>query len=131
MPPSLPRVLVVDDNEALRENVVEALQLEGYEAEGARDGAAALRRLAEGTFDAVLLDLAMPGMDGRELLERIRRDARLAGLPVVVTTGHSVARARGAVPADAFLQKPFGVGELLATLRDVGIAPALRVDRAS
>jgi CheY-like chemotaxis protein len=120
----VPRILVVDDNEALRENLVEALQLEGYHAAEAPDGAAALRMLEQGGFGAVLLDLVMPGLDGREVLACIRADPRLAGLAVVVTTGHSGPRARAGVPADAFLQKPFGVRELLAALRKVGIASA-------
>ena len=62
----------------------------------------------------------MPGMDGRELLQRIRQDPRLAGLRVVMTTGHTGPRARAGVPADAFLTKPFGVSELLAALHKVG-----------
>ena len=115
------RILVVDDNEALRENLQEALELEGYEVAVAADGVAALARLREDSrFAAVLLDLMMPGMDGRELLARIRGDGRLAGLRVVMTTGQTGARARAGVPADAFLTKPFGVRELLAALHQVG-----------
>ncbi len=115
------RILVVDDNDALRENIAEALQLEGYEVAVASDGSGALARLGEDpSFNAVLLDLVMPGMDGRELLQRIRHDPRLAGLRVVMTTGHTGPRARSGVPADAFLTKPFGVNELLAALHKVG-----------
>ncbi len=124
---SPPRVLVVDDNEALRENLAEALHLEGYRATLAADGATALRRLHEEPFDAVLLDLVMPGIDGRQLLARIRADPRLAALRVVVTTGQSGPRARAGVPADAFLLKPFGVRELVAALRKVGV-PSARAD---
>jgi CheY-like chemotaxis protein len=116
------RVLVVDDNDALRENLAEALQLEGYEPTVAQDGSAALRLLADEEFDAVLLDLVMPGLDGREVLGRIRADPRLRGLRVIVTTGHTGPRARAGVAADAFLHKPFGVRELLAALRKVGVA---------
>jgi DNA-binding response OmpR family regulator len=117
-----PRILVVEDNAALRENLGEALHLEGYEAVLAPDGASALQRLDEVSFDAVLLDLVMPGMDGRQVLASIRESTRFAGVRVIVTTGHSGARARAGVPADAFLQKPFGVRELLAALRKVGVA---------
>lgn len=117
------RILVVDDNDALRENLAEALELEGYEVAVASDGEGALAQLGKNPrFAAVLLDLMMPGMDGRELLRRIRGDPRLSGLRVVMTTGHSGPRARAGVPADAFLTKPFGVRELLATLRQVGAA---------
>jgi CheY-like chemotaxis protein len=121
MPTPRARILVVDDNDALRENLAEALELEGYEVATASDGAGAIARLADdAAFAAVLLDLMMPGMDGREVLGKIRDDPRLAGLPVVITTGHTGPRARAGVPADAFLTKPFGVRELLAALRQVG-----------
>jgi len=115
------RILVVDDNDALRENLAEALQLEGYDVTVASDGSGALARLdEEPAFQVVLLDLVMPGMDGRELLHRIRQDPRLASLRVVMTTGHTGPRARSGVPADAFLTKPFGVRELLAAIHEVG-----------
>ena len=119
--PSKARILVVDDNEALRENLAEALQLEGYDVAVAEDGARALAHLdADPSFGVVLLDLMMPGMDGRELLQRIREDRRLDALRVVLTTGYTGPRARAGVVADAFLTKPFGVRELLAALRRVG-----------
>ncbi len=119
------RILVVDDNEALRENLAEALQLEGFEVAVAPDGAKALAHLdADPGFAAVLLDLMMPGMDGREVLAHIRANPRLAKLRVVMSSGYTGARARAGVPADAFLTKPFGMRELLAALRQVG----LRVD---
>jgi CheY-like chemotaxis protein len=121
MSTSTTRILVVDDNDALRENLAEALELEGYQVAVASDGEGALARLGEDPrFAAVLLDLMMPGMDGRELLTRIRADPNLASLRVVMTTGHSGPRARAGVPADAFLTKPFGVRELLDALRRVG-----------
>jgi CheY-like chemotaxis protein len=115
------RILVVDDNDALRENLTEALELEGYEVAAAADGAKALARLGEDPpFGVVLLDLMMPGMDGRELLQRIRQDPRLGAVRVVLTTGHTGSRARAGINADAYLTKPFGVRELLAALRRVG-----------
>ena len=115
-------VLVVDDNAALRENLAEALELEGYAVAVAANGDAALARLAEEPRPGVvLLDFMLPGMSGADLLARIRGDPRLAGVRVVMTTGSVGIRAlaRG---ADAVLMKPFGVRELLATLRRVGVA---------
>jgi len=115
------RILVVDDNDALRENLAEALELEGYEVAVAADGPKALARLGEDpSFGVVLLDLMMPGMDGRETLRRIREDPRLGAVRVVLTTGHVGPRARSGLHADAYLTKPFGVRELLQTLRRVG-----------
>jgi CheY-like chemotaxis protein len=121
MSPPAPQILVVDDNDALRENLAEALELEGFAVAVARDAPAALARLAEDPLPlVVLLDLMMPGMDGRELLARIRADPRLGSVRVVVTTGLSGVRSR--VPAaDGILTKPFGVRELLAALRRVGL----------
>jgi len=124
------RILVVDDNEALRENLAEALVLEGYDVAAEPDGEAALRRLEREPFAAVLLDLMMPGLDGREVLARIRQDARLERLRVVITTGYSAPTARGGVQADAYLLKPFGVRELLDALRRVGL-PAIPGDSAA
>jgi CheY-like chemotaxis protein len=123
MAPPPPRILVVDDNEALRENLAEALELEGYPVVMAADGASALARLAEDPPPAaVLLDLLMPGMSGQDVLGRIRGDPRLAHVRVVITTGLPGARARAAT-ADAVLTKPFGVKDLLAALRKAGVAP--------
>ncbi len=114
------RVLVVDDNEGLRENLAEALELEGYEVMVAEDGAGALARLAQGPLPhVVLLDLVLPGMDGTETLRRIRGDPRLAEVRVVMTSGHSAARVKNG--ADGVLMKPFGVRELLAALRKLGV----------
>jgi CheY-like chemotaxis protein len=120
------RILVVDDNQALRENLAEALVLEGFEVETASDGTRALARLAEDpAFGVVLMDLVMPGMDGRELVERIRADPALRGLRLIVASGHSGMRARAGIDADGFLVKPFGVRELLLALRKVGLEPQL------
>jgi CheY-like chemotaxis protein len=121
MAPPSSRILVVDDNDALRENLAEALQLEGYPVVMASDGPGALLRLAEDPPPTVvLLDLMLPGMSGSDVLSRIRADARLAHVKVVITTGASHSAAR-ATPADAVLMKPFGVAELLAALRKVGV----------
>jgi CheY-like chemotaxis protein len=124
------RILVVDDNHALRENLAEALELEGFAVAAAADGVAALHLLRDERFDAVLLDLAMPGMDGGEVLSRIRADPRWDRLRVIVATGHSGPAARAGLLADGFLQKPFGVAELLAALRAAGLAPPATDDAA-
>jgi CheY-like chemotaxis protein len=113
----LHRILVVDDNDALRENLAELLEAEGYEVAVAEDGAAALERLAKDPLpDLVLLDLLMPVLDGRETLARIRQDPRLAAMPVVLSTGAPSPHLRASLPANAFLPKPFGMKELLVAL---------------
>lgn len=115
---SAPRVLIVDDNDALRENLTECLEDEGYAVLGARDGLEALAALQAGPLpDVVLLDLVMPGIDGREVVRRVRADARWAAVRLVLTSGLSAPEELGAIGADAFLPKPFGLGKLLDTLR--------------
>lgn len=124
MTPSPPRILVVDDNGALRENLAECLESEGYQVDLAASGEAALARLEAGPLpDVVLLDLLMPGMDGHALSAAIRAEPRYARVRLVLTTGHPSARARAGVAADAVLPKPFGVKELVSTLARIGATP--------
>ncbi len=111
------RILVVDDNEAIRENLAELLESEGYAVTAAADGDGALAALARDPLPhVVVLDLLMPGLDGREVAARIRGDARLRGVRVVLTTGMPSPSLRASVPADAFVAKPFGMADLLRTI---------------
>jgi CheY-like chemotaxis protein len=117
MTPKPSRILVVDDNAALRENLVECLEGEGYDVVAAEHAQAALARMEDGPLPGVvLMDLMMPGMDGRALAAAIRGNPRYAGVQLVIISGHPNPKQRGAIAADAFLPKPFGVRELLATL---------------
>ena len=81
-------ILIVDDDEELRDSMAETLADLGHQPEHAADGEAALRRIARGGIDAVLLDLRMPGPDGLEVLRRIRAQERNTGslLPVAMLT---------------------------------------------
>jgi CheY-like chemotaxis protein len=120
MSASQPRILVVDDNVPLLENLVECLHMEGFTVSTARDGTSALAVLAAEPLPAVvLLDLMMPGMDGNELAAAIRADPRYEGIRLVLTTGHANPKFRAGVAADAILAKPFGVKELLAAIATV------------
>ncbi|HTN51385.1 MAG TPA: response regulator [Anaeromyxobacter sp.] len=124
-------ILVVDDNEALRENLAECLEAEGYQVAVAQDGPAALSLLERGPLPAVvLLDLMMPGMDGRAIAAAIRTNPRLASVRIVVSTGLSSVRGLSAT-ADAVLMKPFGVKDLLTVLRRVEQAPPPAGDGAA
>jgi DNA-binding NtrC family response regulator len=113
----MPTVLIVDDDAALRESLAETLADLGHRAEQAADGAAALRRVAEGGIDAVLLDLRMPGLDGMEVLRRLRArpDAPpVAVLTAVPTSANTIEAMRlGAVD---HLAKPIGRDDLAALL---------------
>jgi two-component system response regulator MprA len=112
------RVLLVDDDEALRRSIARALQLEGYAVELAGDGLEALEFFADGLEppDAVILDVLMPKLDGLTTCRRIRE---LSDVPVLMLTArHSVAdRVDGLeTGADHYLGKPFALIELLARL---------------
>jgi CheY-like chemotaxis protein len=111
-----PRILVVDDDAAMREAVIEGLVARGYSAWGAADGIDAFDRLErEGAPDVVVLDLSMPGMNGWEFLEELRDDGAYARVPVVVVTGCPGAH----VPdADAFIVKPVRLEEILRAVEE-------------
>ena len=113
------RVLIVDDDARLFELLESYLAQNGIGAEPARDGQAALRALERGGFDAVLLDIMMPGMDGLSVLRKIRESL---DVPVLMLTakGDETDRVVGLeLGADDYLPKPFSPRELLARLRAV------------
>ena len=114
------RILVVDDDAAVRESLRRALQLEGYDVELAADGAEALDRLkldAAGA-DALVLDVSMPRLDGLEVCRRLRRSG--STVPVLMLTARDEVADRVAgldAGADDYVVKPFALEELLARLR--------------
>lgn len=113
------RILVVDDDTALRELVTSYLGASGYQVEGVGDGAAFRASMARQGVDLVVLDLMLPGEDGLSLLKWLRADG---GPPVIIVSarGEEVDRVVGLeVGADDYLAKPFGPRELLARVRAV------------
>ena len=113
------KILVVDDERAVRESLERGLDLEGYEVELAADGEAALDRLGATTqADAVILDVLMPGIDGLEVCRRLRAGGN--AVPVLMLTARAEVDSRVAgldAGADDYLAKPFALAELLARLR--------------
>jgi two-component system, OmpR family, response regulator MprA len=113
------KILVVDDERAVRESLRRALELQGYEVELASDGAEALERLnGSGQPDAVVLDILMPGIDGLEVCQQLRR--RGNSVPVLMLTARDAVGDRVAgldAGADDYLVKPFALEELLARVR--------------
>jgi two-component system response regulator MprA len=112
------RILVVDDEQAVRESLERTLRFEGYEVTVAGDGVEALDRVERERPDAVVLDVLMPRLDGLETCRRLR--ARGDGLPVLLLTARDgvADRVTGLdVGADDYLVKPFALEELLARLR--------------
>jgi two-component system response regulator MprA len=111
-------VLVVDDEPAVRGSLRRALGLEGYEISTADDGEDALEALAEYDFEAVILDIAMPGIDGIEVCRRVRRSGDRT--PILMLTARDAVDDRVAgldAGADDYLSKPFALRELVARLR--------------
>jgi two-component system, OmpR family, response regulator MprA len=111
-------VLVVEDDEHVRDAVARALRYEGYDVTTAVDGDDALARIAEIAPDAIVLDVLMPGTDGLTVCRRLRE--RGNGTPVLMLTArHEVSdRVAGLdAGADDYLVKPFALDELLARLR--------------
>src|ERR687894_2928844 len=112
------KVLVVDDEPAVRGALERALRLEAYEVELAADGREALDRIAAGPLDAVVLDVAMPGVDGLEVCRRLRGAGDRT--PVLMLTARDAVddRVTGLdAGADDYLAKPFALKELKARLR--------------
>ncbi len=124
------RVLVADDNRAVREALGRALRHEGYQVDLARDGAEALARARTHTPDAVILDVLMPVVDGLQAC----RSLRTAGhtVPILLLTSRDGVRGRTDgldAGADDYVVKPFAPAELLARLRALlrrGARPAAR-----
>ena len=113
-----PRVLVVDDEPALRDSLDRALRAEGYDVETAPDGLVALERLDAREPDAVVLDVLMPGLDGLETMRRLR--AAGSRVPILMLTARDSVGDRVAgldAGADDYVVKPFALEELLARLR--------------
>lgn len=115
-----PRILVVDDEPAVRRSVALALELEDYAVRAVEHGLDALRALAEEPADALVLDVAMPYLDGIELCRRLR--AAGDRTPILMLTARDAVDDRVAgleAGADDYLLKPFALRELVARLRAI------------
>ncbi len=112
------RILIVDDDDALRESLELVLAAEGYELASAASGMQALERIESMPVDVILCDLRMPGLDGFDLIPQLA--ARLPGVPIILMSAHATAdlaieaMRRGAYD---YLAKPFQPSEVLLTLR--------------
>jgi two-component system response regulator MprA len=112
------RILVVDDEPALRDSVARALRFEGYDVDVARDGLEALDVRRAGDPDLMVLDVMMPGLGGIEVCRRLRGEGD--ALPILLLTARDAVTDRVAgldAGADDYLAKPFALEELLARVR--------------
>jgi two-component system response regulator MprA len=113
-----PRILVVDDEPAVRQALARALALERYEIALAADGEQALDLLGEASYEAILLDIVMPGVSGLEVCRRLRASGDRT--PVLMLTARDAIDDRVAgldAGADDYLAKPFALRELMARVR--------------
>ena len=112
------RILIIDDEAAIRESLETLLSIEGYTVEIAGDGEEGLDRIGQNSYDLVLLDLALPGKNGLEVLQLIRE--RQPALPVIMITAYGkVDNVVDAIRTGAqnFVQKPWDNEKLLADIR--------------
>jgi signal transduction histidine kinase len=115
------KILVVDDSPDNVFLIKTILEEEGYTVSTAENGYSALKQIAEASFDLVLLDLMMPGMDGYEVTKCIRENKSLPFVPILLITAHDSPNvAQGLdLGADDFIRKPVTVDELLARVRSL------------
>jgi DNA-binding response OmpR family regulator len=127
----LGRVLVVDDDEVIRQLIAVNLTLEGFEVFTAVDGQDCLDRVSEVKPDVITLDVMMPRLDGWVTATQLRRNPETAGIRVVLITARAQEddRDRGRqVGADAYLTKPFDPAEMIRVVRELAGAPSTAFD---
>lgn len=110
-----PRVLVVEDEEAIAQGIVLNLQRKGYRAEVASDGVEALEKAEGGGFDLILLDIRLPELDGFEVCQRLRQQDDFTPILILTARGQPDDVVYGLkLGADDYMVKPFDLAELLA-----------------
>ncbi len=116
------KVLIIEDEETLTENLADKLRSEGFTVSTAYDGETGLRLVREEVPDLLVLDIMLPGLDGLSICRIVRRDAATAHIPIIMLTarGTEVDKIVGLESgADDYIVKPFALGEFLARVRAV------------
>lgn len=129
-------VLVIEDDIYIQNFVSRALELEGYTVYRAEDGTTGMEMIRKDLVSLVLLDLRLPGLDGRSILREMKRDSVLASIPVVVLTATAEATQRRRtlrMGAASYLVKPISTHDLVRTVRDAlkGKTRALRAQKTA
>lgn len=117
----LRRVLIVDDEPAVREMLAVAIEMAGFEVTEADNAATALNQVASSIPDLMLIDWMMPQVSGLELCRRLRRNPDTASIPLILLTarGEEDAKIKGLEVADDYITKPFSPRELVARLKAI------------
>jgi two-component system chemotaxis response regulator CheY len=114
-------ILLVEDDAGMRDAIGLLLERAGFHVSAARDGAEAWELLSRGPRPtAILADLYTPRMTGHDLVARVRRTPRLAGIPIIAMSGERERATRDRPSAEAFLEKPFSREQLEWALERVG-----------
>ena len=109
------RILVVEDEPAVARGVKDALSFNDYAVEVAEDGAKGYARASAEAWDLIILDLTLPGLDGLDVLAKVRRDGCVAPILILTARGQESDRVKGLeLGADDYVVKPFSVRELVA-----------------
>ena len=119
---SAPLALVADDDEDILALLRLRLERAGYEVVTAHDGHEALAAAEARAIDVAVIDVMMPGLDGHEVVRRLRARPETAGIPILVLTAaahEAVAEASATAGADAHMRKPFSPRELVARLEEL------------
>ncbi|GLS24596.1 response regulator [Marinibactrum halimedae] len=114
------KILVVEDNPDNQKLVSWILEDEGYEYKCAATGEESLSLVDEERFDMVLMDISLPGMDGKETTRKMRERSNLKGLPIIAVTAHAIKGERESIlesGVNGLITKPIDEGELLAILQ--------------
>lgn len=115
------RILVIEDNRDILANVIDYLQLKGYSVDCAQDGLSGLHLAVTAHYDLIVLDIMLPGLDGYQVCQRLREDAR-SEVPILMLTARDALedRLKGLhVGADDYLLKPFALSELVARIEAI------------
>lgn len=117
-----PKILVVDDDEHILRSLSQYLELEDFNVVSASSGPEALALFQQEKPDLLVLDVMMPGMDGFQVLETLRKDPETAGVPVLMLTArdqHNDILKGYQMGATSYLVKPFNLDELVEAIREV------------
>ncbi len=121
MEPSTRPILVIEDDDDIRETIRDVLQDEGYRVDTAANGREAIDHLQDGHLPAViLLDLMMPVMNGAEFLDELSADPRLVTIPVIVVSAWPRHSGRVGGHSTAYVRKPIDLRELLGQIERLG-----------
>ncbi len=113
------RILVVDDETKIQKMIIDYLEAVGFEAAGAEDGISALKMFREDVYDLIILDFMMPGIDGIDVIRRIRETS---AVPIIMLTARAEENDKLMgleIGADDYMVKPFSMKELAARIRAV------------